>query len=93
MRPGRKRASVAAAVGAALVLGPAAPVLAAHDSQADARNDELIAEGNPGWEAMIDAPANMSGMYYAPPMAEPEHPGPDNPPDVVANGPGSRGTV
>ena len=53
MRLCTNRALVSVAVAGAIVLGTAAPALAAHDSRVDAKNDVLIAEGNPGRQALM----------------------------------------
>lgn len=87
MNRSMKATVVSAAVGGMLVLTGPQPALAAHDSQAHAQHMELSAEGNPGWAQMREAPV-MEGMMNSPPMHGAEHPGPDNPPDVVEEGPG-----
>lgn len=82
-----KRTLVSIATGGVLVLGASQPAIAADASRAHAQHEELSAEGNPGWQQMQEAPV-MEGMMNSPPMHGAEHPGPDNPPDVVEEGPG-----
>lgn len=87
MRLDVKRAFAFTATLAALFFGGSGVAVAAHDSQAHDQHERLAEQNNPGWQQMQDNPSTMEGMMNSPPMHGAEHPGPDNQPDVVEEGP------
>lgn len=75
MKSNARRTLSVAAVSGLLIAGGSGSAFAADASQAHERH-------RPN-QNMMTNPSDMVGMMNAPPMHGAEHPGPDNPPDVV----------